>query len=587
MKLKRALAIAVLACSSASFADDPPDSVWDVGCPDASSVKARINSDWELVFSGAGTVSNFASSASAPWSQCATRITGAKVADGVTFGKGAQTGLSNLACVNGIPLALYNGDVSEAEWGVFYDDFTSGIVDPAKWFAANKNWGGDIDLDGLGQNYNGGVVPANLYVRNSILQCEAHGSLYEGNVIGITKGGKPRPDGKRVGACAVTRDYFASGRYEIRAKVAPAKGVCCTMWTFEYEEIYDKDDPEFQGSGSYYVVNHEIDIEMPGRPTSANKDISYEYALCNTWIGEKGSEYTASHMKLPQRQDDGNFHTYRFDWHSGSEDGTIRPRVEFYFDGVLVQINYTHIPFKAGRFWVGAWFPRGWAGTPDFDTSVFEVDWVKITPYHEENDRPQHETYGTDGLAEPLNVVPPPIWEVGSPVASDVLARLGDDGVLVFNGRGSVTNFASAADAPWASQASNITAVAIYDTWDTSGPFFVESRNWVQYWEYGHLDGNLKFSPGSLAGLDNLASLNGTSFATFRQVLNSCRRFDAVAFRADPTSIRVDPEAKTANLSISLFQSPDSISWTPVDAKLTIGTDGKSAKVQVPASSAE
>ena len=562
-------------------------SVWDVGSPVASSVKAHINFNGELVFSGAGAVSNFASAADAPWAAYAAVITGAKVADGVVFGKGSQTGLSKLACVNGIPLALHNGDVTEEAWGVFYDDFTSGAVDPTKWYAANKNWGGDIDLDGLGQNYNGGVVPANLYVRNNILQCEAHGSLYEGNVIGITKGGKPRPDGKRVGACAVTRDYFASGRYEIRAKVAPAKGVCCTMWTFEYEEIYDKNDPEFQGSGSYYVVNHEIDIEMPGRPSSANKDISYEYALCNTWIGEKGSEYTASHMKLPQRQDDGNFHTYRFDWHSGSEDGTIRPRVEFYFDGVLVQINYTHIPFKAGRFWVGAWFPRGWAGTPNFDTSVFEVDWVKITPYHEENDRPQHETYGTDGLAEPLNIVPPPIWEVGSPVASDVIARLGSDGVLVFNGCGPVTNFASAADAPWASQASSITDVVIYDTWNTTGPFFVESRNWVQYWEYGHLDGNLELAPGSLAGLDNLSKLNGIPLTTFSQVANSVNPSGAVQFRVAPTSISVNPGAKTANLSMALFKSPDSIHWTPVNSKMTVGSEGKAPKIQVHVSSAE
>ena len=581
MKLKRALAIAVLACSSASFADDPPDSVWDVGCPDASSVKARINSDWELVFSGAGAVSNFASSASAPWSQCATRITGAKVADGVSFGKGAQTGLSNLACVNGIPLALYNGDVSEAEWGVFYDDFTSGIVDPAKWFAANKNWGGDIDLDGHGQNYNGGVVPANLYVRNGILQCEAHGNLYEGDVIGITKGEKPRADGKRVGACAVTREYYASGRYEIRAKVAPAKGVCCTMWTFEYEEIYDKDDPQFQGSGQYYVVNHEIDIEMPGRPSSAHKDIGYDYALCNTWIGEKGSEYTASHTKLPKRQDDGEFHTYRFDWHSGNEDGSIRPRVEFYFDGELVQVNYTHIPFKAGRFWVGAWFPRGWAGTPDFDTSVFEVDWVKITPYHEENDRPQNETYGEGpgcGLTDPINVVPPPIWEVGSPVASDVLARFGTNGVLVISGSGAVTNFASAADAPWAAEANSITSLVVRDG---TGPSvrFLYTKDWVQHWGSVALDGRVSLEPGSLAGLDKLVELNGTPIELFDRVVGSAAA-PGTKFRADP-GICVDRGGGSVDLSISVSRSQDGVKWTPVAVS---GATLSGGKVNVPVS---
>ena len=297
---------------------------------------------------------------------------------------------------------------------MFSDDFGSGIVDPAKWYAANKNWGGkDATTD---EDYNGGVVPANLGVRDGILRCTAHGNLYEGDVAGIAKNGRPRADGKRVGACAVTREYFASGSYEIRARVAPVAGVCCAMWTFEYEELYPG-DPGFQGNGECYVVNHEIDIEMPGRPGSAHTGIGYDYALCNTWVGENDNECTSSHMRLPAPQDDGAFHVYRFDWHTGDAAGTIVPRVEFYFDGVPVVTNYTHIPTKAGRFWVGAWFPNGWAGTPDFDTSVFEVDYVKITPFHEENDKPQNETYGADGLAEPINPLSPTIWVVGTPAA--------------------------------------------------------------------------------------------------------------------------------------------------------------------------
>ena len=190
------------------------------------------------------------------------------------------------------------------------------------------------------------------------------------------------------------------------------------MWTFEYEELYPG-DPGFQGHGEYYVVNHEIDIEMPGRPGSAHTGIGYDYALCNTWVGVNEGEYTSSHMRLPKRQDDGEFHVYRFDWHTGDRAGTIRPRVEFYFDGVPVVTNYTHVPTKAGRLWVGAWFPNGWAGTPDFDTSVFEVDYVRIVPFHEENDEPQNETYGSDGLAEPVNPVPPAIWVVGAPAGRD------------------------------------------------------------------------------------------------------------------------------------------------------------------------
>ena len=570
-------------------------SVWNVGTPVASSVKAHVNGNNEIVFSGSGAVKSFASVTDAPWGAYADRLTGAKVPEGVTFGKGAQTGLSELACVSGVPTALWNGDTTDEAWGVFYDDFTSGIVDPAKWYAANKNWGGDIELDGVGgQNYNGGVVAENLYVKDNKLQCEAHGSLYEGDVIGITKGGDRRKDGKRVGACAVTKDYYASGRYEIRAKVAPAKGVCCTMWTFEYEEHYPG-ETDYTGSGAYSVVNHEIDIEMPGRPQDDGKfeNVGYDYALCNTWIGEKGDEYTASHMKLPKRQDDGEFHTYRFDWHSGNESGTIRPRVEFYFDGVLVQINYSFIPFKAGRFWVGAWFPRGWAGTPNFDTSVFEVDWVKITPYFEENDRPQNETFGDvenqpeswTGLRTPLNVVPPPFWEVGDPVASDVIARIDTNGVLTLTGKGAVQGFVSAAEAPWAEYARDIREVKIYDSWQTSGPYYLYSKDWVQHWGYETLEGDMTLASGSLAGLDGLEKLNGTPLTTFSQVLTSLGGVAPVPLRVDSAALRVDSAAKQAEIDLSVLRSSDGVNWTPVDATVQKGSDGTSLKVSASAAS--
>ena len=564
--------------------------VWDVGTPDASSVQMHINANNELVFTGRGAVKSYATLADAPWAEFADRITGAKVAEGVTFAKASQTGLAEMLCINGIPTQIYNGEVSEQDWGVLYDDFSSGFADPDKWYAAHKNWGGEIDLEGEGgQNYNGGVVKENLYVKNSVLQCEAHGSLYEGDVLGITKGGEPRRDGKRAGACIVSKDYFASGRYEMRAKVAPAKGVCCTMWTFEYEEHYPGED-DYSGSGAYSVINHEIDIEMPGRPQDDGKyeNVGYDYALCNTWIGEKGDEYTASHMKLPKRQDDGEFHHYRFDWHAGNKSGTVKPRVEFYFDGVLVKINYNFIPFKAGRFWVGAWFPRGWAGTPNFDTSVFEVDWIKITPYFEENDAPQNETYGNveelgetlAGLTRPLNIVPPPFWEVGTPNASDVIARMNTNGVLTLTGLGAVTNFASAADAPWASMANEIKEVVINDSWDSAGPFYLYSKDWVQHWGYEHLDGDMTLSPGSLAGLTQLEKLNGTSLQTYSEVLRATTPAEPATLRVDP-GIAIDQEAQTADLPLTVFESHDNVNWTPVDATFEIGEKGNTVNVEV------
>ena len=65
------------------------------------------------------------------------------------------------------------------------------------------------------------------------------------------------------------------------------------LWTFHYQEFYPG-DPEYiskpVGGDDYYAVNHEIDIELPGRPRPANVDIGFDRALMNTWVGENDDE---------------------------------------------------------------------------------------------------------------------------------------------------------------------------------------------------------------------------------------------------------------------------------------------------------
>lgn len=41
----------------------------------------------------------------------------------------------------------------------------------------------------------------------------------------------------------------------------------------------------------------------------------------------------------------------------------------------------------------------GWSGTANFDTTVFEIDSVKITPYHEAGDTTGKESFPYDGWA--------------------------------------------------------------------------------------------------------------------------------------------------------------------------------------------
>lgn len=276
-----------------------------------------------------------------------------------------------------------------------YDDFSGDSLDSSKWVVAEKSWGGN----------NGGVVPQNVSVSGGTLKLEGHGNLYKGDVpsyANLTKGGV------RTGAAIASREYYSSGSYEVRAKVAPVLGACSAIWTFEYEEYYPG-DPEYIASGAtgqYSTVNHEIDIEMP-TANGTHRTPSFEAARFNTYTAE--NRHNSNFHDLPYAQDDGKFHTYRFDWHTG--DSKEQKRVDFYVDGQYLYTSTKQVPTNASRFWIGLWFPTsqdadkdglcetGWTGKADFDTAAFEIDSVKITPYREAGDTNGKESFPYDGWA--------------------------------------------------------------------------------------------------------------------------------------------------------------------------------------------
>ena len=121
---------------------------------------------------------------------------------------------------------------NEAYEPAIYDEFDNGKLNADTWLVACRNWGGYTDAERT-QLYNNGVVPENVHVENGVLVLSAHGNNYEGDISGVNNRGERPGDGKRCGACIVTRDYFASGEYEVKAKVMPNLGACSAIWTFE------------------------------------------------------------------------------------------------------------------------------------------------------------------------------------------------------------------------------------------------------------------------------------------------------------------------------------------------------------------
>jgi beta-glucanase (GH16 family) len=241
---------------------------------------------------------------------------------------------------------------------VLFDDFTSKKLDTTIWQAANTKWGEDKKVA-----THGGVVPENVFLHKGNLVIRAHGENYKGKIKG-------HGQDTRVGGVIYTKEKFASGSFEIRAKICPHPGALSAFWTFYYEN----DD-----------YNHEIDFEFPGRnqgPLYQSSDSNMEWGLMSNWRGVSDSLRRTVDTYFGN-QVDGNYHLYRFEWHTGNE--TEKPRVEWYFDNKLMHTSYEMIPNHASQFWLGIWFP-GWIQKANFNKEYMYIDWVKITPFNQKND---------------------------------------------------------------------------------------------------------------------------------------------------------------------------------------------------------
>lgn len=251
--------------------------------------------------------------------------------------------------------------------GAIVDGFNGSVINPGTWEIRLAQWGG--------AGTNGGVIPENVSLSNGIVSIDANGDLYDGPRRGWNANGYRVDHGRRTGGVLRTVEPQGPGRFEVRMKPVYEDGAVSAMWTFFYD--YNGGD----------VINHEIDIELINRQTASPTGYDSDYGIMNTWLGEVPGTYNPGRIGIadeqgnPAPQDDGAFHTYRFDWFAG--DGVSYPRVEFYVDDVYQYTSRSFVPTIPGYFNVGIWFPNNWAGDPDFVTRTLEIDRVAITPMEE------------------------------------------------------------------------------------------------------------------------------------------------------------------------------------------------------------
>lgn len=205
----------------------------------------------------------------------------------------------------------------------------------------------------------------------------------------------------------VTADQFASGTYEVVAKVPQAQGLVWAIWTFAGQEVdsyfttpngsciwddnvayvYDKTNSssplwmdQSVSPGSFVpqtakqFINPEIDIEIPSNASQLDAlQGNDRYTTMNMnayrWTDDGG---TGIYQNLYAIKDsgafvDGGWHKYRFDWYTGDNTGKNPPRVNFFFDDEYVGTTNLAAPMIGGRLWIALWEPTNskWNGKLD------------------------------------------------------------------------------------------------------------------------------------------------------------------------------------------------------------------------------
>ncbi|MCH9630843.1 MAG: hypothetical protein S4CHLAM37_08490 [Chlamydiia bacterium] len=287
--------------------------------------------------------------------------------------------------------------------------FDRGFLDPSEWLILNQK-------GSYPNNISFTTIPNN-----------------EGKLVKVMKltgyGSKAETDRQYRGASIMTRDYFASGRYDVFAKIGDVYeedgsldpnfknrgplGCCFAIWPYSYITYADTHNPRLFDEPNP-IRNTEIDIELPGALPKGARNFSFNQGRLNTWGGQRGGDggNIELHRKVPKNISllDGKIHQFTIVWHSGTDtegDERVPGFVKWYVDtgATLNEDNlwaewrgssygFDNIPYRCARLYMGCWFPPGsyntsgtwvpgWAGTPSWYSADFYIEKVIYAPLSE------------------------------------------------------------------------------------------------------------------------------------------------------------------------------------------------------------
>ncbi len=316
---------------------------------------------------------------------------------------------------------------------VLSEDWSSGRVEPSRWYSPRKRWG----------QGNNGVTPDNVRVVRSTelgprhyLVCQANGDLYDGPVKGA--GGKVT----RVGGMVVSRTFLASGRYEVAIRIGGSvrvpggpedplrpRGAVPAIWTYGYRLLKAPGDPDafhptvpaynphFKVWGDSNELWSEIDFPEFG----ARGD--FDKGLYNVFLQRKHQPRTGDVASVI----DGRWHTLVTEWRTGlvplpgvtdaqvtSHGGfhwvqdrsvdinrylgnplrRLGPdryavcaglRATHYIDGRKVAENPTFVPSMAAQLTLGVWLPE-WGGPAPWKVAEVAFGPVRVWQYNDPGD---------------------------------------------------------------------------------------------------------------------------------------------------------------------------------------------------------